>query len=382
MKTFFINFVFLIFLMNANAQCIDSNVNINYERISYTNGQPCTSKIKSKIKVNNASSYSSMFVRVIDVDDSGIALKQKTFKIKRVASDGSWQYSWTANYSSPTIKRMKIEHYLIKKSNNTRVLVCSKTLYQCENDYDEDGISNHQDHCIYESGPVSNNGCPESKNTNLVVDLDFSAAYSQCTNCTPVLDEFFSNNEKHIVRGGTGNISFNKLEIRNVGKTTSNSSKVKIYFSKDNELTLQGDNKDKLVKEVSIPSRNPNSSFGFKTDINGWSFNNNNGLGTGNYFILIVVDATNTNNEGTSGEADNILRIGIYYEEDSPSSNSHINGPYEVQVFNLSGIFLIKKTVNSKEEENIFLNNMPIPGYGPYIVKNGTETYKFVRGRR
>ena len=380
MKTFFINFVFLIFLMNANAQCIDSNVNINYERISYTNGQPCTSKIKSKIKVNNASSYSSMFVRVIDVDDSRIALKQKTFKIKRVASDGSWQYSWTANYSSPTIKRMKIEHYLIKKSNNTRVLVCSKTLYQCENDYDEDGVSNHQDHCIYESGPVSNNGCPIQPLSK--PNLTFKR-FRIMDGSTTLLDYPNGNNNAPTLKKGK-TYDF-KVEVINDQSNSSAASSVSLellfsnnteYFYPDPRAEVYNVDTDADIGSINAGSTKE-KTFKVRVEDNiGVSPNLING--SGNLFYLDI-DFRGKIDE--SNEEDNILQIGVYYSSSS-SGNSQVNEPYEVQVFNLSGIFLIKKTVNSKEEENIFLNNMPIPGYGPYIVKNGTETYKFVRGRR
>ncbi|WP_438710893.1 thrombospondin type 3 repeat-containing protein [Aquimarina muelleri] len=251
-------------------------------------------------------------------------------------------------------------------------------------DSDGDGVPNSQDNCPNVAGPASNNGCPiASQNPNLAVDLDGSKVFSQCQSCLPFLDVFMNSGKRHLIAGGVGNINFDRLEIRNIGNSTSNGAQVDFYFSRDN--TLQK-NSDKKVKRVSIPSRNPNSSYGIQTSITGWDLwesGANSTANNGNFYILIDIDATNTNNEGTNGESNNLLAIPITYNSSS-TATSRIGGlketsskkPYELSVFDIFGTQITKKRVADKEEENAFIQSLP---KGFYIIKNGTETYKIVK---
>lgn len=247
-------------------------------------------------------------------------------------------------------------------------------------DGDNDGVPDINDQCPNQPGPASNNGCPLPQNPNLAVDLDASAVFSQCLSCPPPLDAFFSSGKKHLIaNGGTGSISFNKLEIRNIGNTTSNSAKIDFYFSIDNSLSTSN---DKLIKSINIPSRNVNSSFGIQTSITGWDINNNGGLANGNYFILVNIDAANSNNEGTSGEADNLLTIPITYTTSnifsiaSPvliSEQKSTEAPYKLEIYNIQGSIINNITVINKKEEDAYIQNLP---KGFYIIKKDDETYK------
>ncbi|WP_103863582.1 thrombospondin type 3 repeat-containing protein [Aquimarina sp. I32.4] len=252
----------------------------------------------------------------------------------------------------------------------------------CDNqdnrDSDGDGVQNYQDDCPNEAGPASNNGCPVVvRNSNLAVDLSASIVHSQCVECYPVLDAFFNNGERHLVRDGTGSISFNRLEIRNIGNKVSNSARIDFYFSFDKKIGSS----DKLVERVTIPSRNPNSSYGIKTSINGWDFNNN--LANGDYFILVDIDANNTNDEGTEGEKDNLLAIPIRYQGSIGRNSSILFHSFEkggnifqeflLSVYNINGILITHKTVTTKEEETALIKSLP---KGMYIIKNGDKIYK------
>ncbi|MHA7056558.1 thrombospondin type 3 repeat-containing protein [Aquimarina sp. M1] len=238
---------------------------------------------------------------------------------------------------------------------------------QC--DSDNDGVPDYTDNCPNEQGPASNNGCPQIP--NLTVDLNASAVFSQCLSCPPPLDTFFNSGKKHLItNGGVGSISFDRLAIRNIGNTTSNSAKVKFYFSINNSIGSS----DKLIKTITIPSRNVNSSYGIQTTIDGWDINNNGDLANGNYFILVDIDTDNSNNEGTPGEADNLLVLPITYTTQNTSSIIFPTGTSsEISVYNIFGLFVEQKSVASKQEETAFIHSLP---KGLYIIKTGSETYK------
>ena len=236
-------------------------------------------------------------------------------------------------------------------------------------DQDNDGVEDDQDNCPNEAGPASNNGCPG--NPNLSIDLEASRVFSNCQNCYPALDLFFQNNQRHIIQDGSGSVTFNNLEIRNIGNIVSNASKVNFYISINNEL----DQDDELLAAKDIPFRSVNQSYGVDLEITGWDIENVE-FTTGNQYILIQIDPNNTNNEGSTGENDNLLALPIRYQKSSgniiyPSGKTF--DLKKLQVFNLSGIKVLEKQVISKEEENALFNQLP---KGLYIVKKGQETYK------
>ncbi|WP_299259751.1 T9SS type A sorting domain-containing protein [uncultured Aquimarina sp.] len=284
-------------------------------------------------------------------------------------------YNW--NGRSFTTSTSKKFYLVVEYQGNSQTYLYTIP----DGDNDGDGISNTQDDCPNEAGPASNNGCPLG-NPNLAVDLDASQVFSQCTTCFPWLDLFFNSGKRHLIaNGGVGSIGFNRLEIRNIGNATSNSAKVKFYFSLNNTIGSS----DKLLKTINMPSRNVNSSYGIQTTINGWDINNNGGLANGNYFILVDIDTDNSNNEGTTGEADNLLAIPITYTEENITSiispfpisrQKNTNTQFELTVYNSQGTLVIERKVANKEEEKAFIQNLP---KGFYIIKNGTDTYKIVK---
>ncbi|PKV48325.1 putative secreted protein (Por secretion system target) [Aquimarina sp. MAR_2010_214] len=284
----------------------------------------------------------------------------------------------------------RYSYFLVKRAYDTPhydtdgAYSVNPRLLEIKCDRDGDGVEDNQDNCPDVAGPASNNGCP--KTPNLVIDLNDSKVFSQCQSCSPFLDTFMNSGKRHLIAGGVGNINFNRLEIRNIGNSISNGAKVDFYFSRNNTLEK---NNDKRVKNISIPSRNPNSSYGIQTSITGWDLwgsGASSSANNGNYYILVDIDATNTNSEGSNGESDNFLAIPITYNSSATASSRLLrnsffkvdlaNKPYEVSVFTIFGAQVTKKTVANKEGENTLAKNLP---KGFYIIKNGTETYKVVK---
>ena len=282
------------------------------------------------------------------------------------------------NFSSYTIKSTWVTSLINYNTNpGKKFILVAKyagttnqyTYFIPEADNDGDGIPNSQDNCPNEPGPSSTNGCPE--NPNLSIDMEASRVFSNCQNCHPALDLFFQNNQRHIIQDGSGSVTFNNLEIRNIGNIVSNASKVNFYISINDEL----DQNDELLSAKDIPFRSVNQSYGVDLEITGWDIENVE-FTTGNQYILIQIDPNNTNNEGSTGENDNLLALPIRYQKSSgniiyPSGKTF--DLKKLQVFNLSGIKVLEKQVISKEEENALFNQLP---RGLYIVKKGEETYK------
>lgn len=212
-------------------------------------------------------------------------------------------------------------------------------------------------------------------NPDLTVDLDDSIAYSSCQSCLPWFDLFLPSGKRHLVAGGVGSIRFDKLIIRNTGNSTSTSSNVEFYLSVNNTL----DSNDNFIKSVSIPARNINSSYGVYTKINGWDLFSctNCGTNNGNYYIIIKLDASNTNSEGSTGESNNILAIPITYTTNVTATslktkvsftNNRINDkPYNINVFNFQGRKILSKKVYTIEDENSAVLNL---SEGLYIIKS------------
>lgn len=254
----------------------------------------------------------------------------------------------------------------------------------CDNqdnrDTDGDGVQNHQDNCPNEAGPASNQGCPG--NADLIIDQNDSRVFSSCQSCNPRLDLFLSSGKRHLIASGSGSITFNVLEIRNIGNISSNSTKVDFWLSTNTTL----DNNDKLLKSVNIPVRNSGSAYGVNTSINGWDlFDDHTWSGrNGNYFILANIDPSNTNNEGSTGEDNNLLAIPIRYNTNSTATSLRFNitslespsssQPYIIHVFDINGQKILSRQVNDTHEENKHIQNLLKTGI--YIIKSENSSRK------
>ena len=310
---------------------------------------------KARTCETNVSSLGS-FYRVNVISTSSTAPLQTNRLYRFINDDDNVRYLYIT----------KVTNYISDRDSFNQNRFTRISIF-CDND--NDGIENHIDPCPNEAGPASNNGCPG--NPNLSIDMEASRVFSNCQTCSPSLDLFFQNNQRHIIQDGSGSITFNNLEIRNIGNIVSNTSKVNFYISINNEL----DQNDELLSAKDIPFRSVNQSYGVDLEITGWDIENVD-FTTGNQYILIQLDPHNTNNEGSTGENDNLLAMPIRYQKSSgniiyPSGKTF--DLTKLQVFSLSGIKVLEKQVSTKEEENALLNQLP---KGLYIVKKGEKTYK------
>jgi hypothetical protein len=251
-------------------------------------------------------------------------------------------------------------------------------------DADSDGLVNACDSCPTQVGPASNNGCPVTPNPgnpDLKIEFETSEVFSSCQSCWPWLDMFFASGKRHLIAGDNAALYFNRLQIRNTGTAPSSEAKVDFYWSVDQTLE-KNNNTDKLVRSVWIPSRNVNSSYGIQTQISGFDIFGEaslNASSNGNYYILIEVDVTNSNNEGTIGETNNFLAIPITFNSNITATSLKASmidlfpeetletSIYSIEVYNFSGQKVLTKNVSNVEEENLVTQNL---AKGIYIIKS------------
>jgi len=260
----------------------------------------------------------------------------------------------------------------------------------CDNDIDGDGVENSEDDCPTRFGLVSNNGCPGAP--NLVVDVDNSGVYSQCLSCNPFLSSFLTSGKRHLIAGGVGSITFSDFVIKNEGDSSSNSAKVDFYYSSDKILTKTGSNADIKLETFTVSRLNINDSYGISTNISGtdiFGYDANSPSTNGNFYILIDIDATNTNYEGdTGGEDDNFLAIPLTFNSSSTASSKSIQkGKFSnelndlddselFEVYDFNGVLLIKTKVDSSEQEDEILDKL---SSGYYVIKKETGTRKIYK---
>ncbi|MBP1838443.1 T9SS type A sorting domain-containing protein [Formosa algae] len=252
-------------------------------------------------------------------------------------------------------------------------------------DRDGDGILNDQDNCPDEAGPSSNNGCP-ILSPNLSVDSVNSIVFSSCMSCNPYLNTFLNSSKRHLVAGGVGSITFNKLNIRNTGNTTSNSGKIDFYYSTNTTLVKSGGNADKKLESKTIPALEINKSHGIELSISGvdiFGVDHNSPSTNGNFYILVDIDATDTNSEGETGEGDNLLIIPATYNYSSTATSKILSNKIPplteekslFEVYNLSGENIISTKTDYSEQEEI-IDQLP---KGIYIIKTNTNTKKIIK---
>ncbi|EWH14143.1 hypothetical protein KLA_05717 [Cellulophaga geojensis KL-A] len=250
------------------------------------------------------------------------------------------------------------------------------------NDDDGDGLLEYYDDCPNEAGPISNNGCPIIQgNSDLEIDNVNSLAYSACSSCLPWFDLFLDSNKRHLIAGGVGKLTFNKLKIKNVGNAISNTSKLKFYLSKNNTL----DEDDLTLKSITLPVISVSGSYDISENIKGWDMfdNPDSSSNNGNYYIIIVLDTENTNNEGAIGEMNNILALPISYNSSATASSklSNIsdrnNRAYFIEVYNFSGQKILVKKVDNIEEENRVISSLK--GGEIYIINSSNKSKKIYR---
>lgn len=306
---------------------------------------------------------------VVNVNETQITLT--TFTIRSNTSGGIYYIILVINNSEDS----NINNNVVSSSSSFRVTAIP--------DSDGDGIPDNIDSCPNENGPASNNGCPVFP--NLVVDLVNSIVSSTCHSCIPFLNSFMMSGKRHLVSGGVGSINFNPLRIKNTGNTISTSARIDFYYSGNNTLNKTS---DLLFKSINIPSLNIGSSHNIPTmAITGFDIFGSDAYSpvtNGNFFIIIDVDALNSNIEGFSGEQDNILVIPMSFNSSTTATSKNTNTKERLEknqvnivglidIYNFQGQKVLSKEVISKEEENKLIQSL---GSGLYIVKSENKNYK------
>jgi len=375
MKTFLSLILVLLIFIKTNAQCNNPDFDVTFERIAYTNGNSCTSKIKSVLKVTNATKYSRLYVRVFDMDAPTLPLKQKYFKIKHVSSSGTWLYNWYANFHSLEMNRMKIEHYLVKKSNGQKILVCSKQIYKCRTDFDRDGISNGVDNCYLTYNPsqsdVDNDGIgdscdPINNNVNAKPDLTFHSLDIQSTDgTTEVGGEYIPLVDLD------SRIKFD-FEIKNIGnKNITRQFYIKVYASRNNSTYNTSSD---FVEQRPVNNLNLNQIHRWKsefTDIGSRL------TSSGSYYLHFVIDQTSVITESNENNNTKVSKFQFTKRFNktntkkklSIDSTKNLLKNNKVYIYDSKGKLL--KTVLTKENnENSALKGLPT---GFYIIKSRNE---------
>lgn len=163
-------------------------------------------------------------------------------------------------------------------------------------DSDNDGIPDSSDNCPNEAGPASNNGCPTSTgNADLIIDSNNSTAKSSGA---PGTVQSFSTNVLHRLYLGE-NLQL-KIDVKNIGNTSSDSMKVGIYVTQgsqfSNAFLLTSLNFNGVIQ--------PNNTNTRTTEIPG-SIIDGYATSSGNAYIHIFVDKDDDVDEGSSGGENN-----------------------------------------------------------------------------
>lgn len=253
-------------------------------------------------------------------------------------------------------------------------------------DSDNDGVPDNQDNCPNEVGPVSNNGCPAYP--DLSIDKPNTIVSSSCLSCSPYLDLFLSSGKRHLIAGGVGAVNFNDLIIRNIGNSSSSTSKVDFYYSGDSSLNR---NSDELLASINIPNLNINSYYAVDKNFTGFDIFGSDAYSpvtNGNFFIIIDIDPNNSNTEGTNGEQNNILAIPMSFNSDPTVTSKSVNNKKTVEeiliseedgfikIYDFYGRLVKQSKSVSKQGESEILEMLPS---GIYIVKTKSSTRKVVK---
>ena len=254
----------------------------------------------------------------------------------------------------------------------------------CDNqdnrDSDGDGIQNHEDNCPNESGPASNDGCPGSP--DLLIDENNTFVNNpDCSSCDSRLADI--GNNRYLLKPD-GNPTFLTIRIKNNGNATSSQSNIKYYLSSNSTLETT-DDYIALISDFGTISpgnyRDVENVF-----INYYEISSILGGGTGNYFILMVLDEDGFNDE--SNESNNITPIPIRVSNSSSAklligkgSSSPQNldkESYLVSIYNFSGQQILSKEVHGLQEENTIIQTLDKNGI--YIIKSKDSTRKVYVG--
>ena len=218
---------------------------------------------------------------------------------------------------------------------------------------------------------------------NIDLEITNATIFSDCSSCPARLNDLGSR--RHIL--GSGPITIIDVFIKNNGTAISNSTRLSIYLSIDNDFDSEEDEKIKDIPIGAIAGGNT-ASFGgggaifrndLQEDVNG------------NYNILLIVDDPGNNDEGNN-EDNNITVVPIELRNSfgDPNSGNCIICPidindspffsraavpkelYNLDIYDLTGQQIKTVKVSNVEEENNIVADLPKKIY-ILKTKNGTR---------
>ncbi|EZH74785.1 hypothetical protein ATO12_08575 [Aquimarina atlantica] len=260
----------------------------------------------------------------------------------------------------------------------------------CDTDRDGDSISNSNDNCPNKYNPnqldTDNDGigdvCDPIDN-NAKYDLRLTESNtivtSTCSSCPSqlnLLNPGFAGGtfpfRKHFLNftqgGASGSVNM-IFTIENIGNAPSEAVDVNFYLSQGYNSTqgLKANN-----KTVTIPSLQANQTYVVKANVNYDDFR----AAQGQYYIVIDVEPGG----GDKNRSNNFVNIPTYVRcitcsklKDFLQSDSEVEKPYTIAIYDIYGNLQSSHTVRNETEEKEIIKQLP---KGFYIIKNGTKTYK------
>ncbi len=212
----------------------------------------------------------------------------------------------------------------------------------------------------------------DTSNYNLDLVESNVYIYSACVTCPSQLNILNPNFlggtfpiNKHIMTI-EGNTVQTQFIIKNIGKTSSKSTKVNFYLSDDYNSTFGVRANEKTIN---LPSLKPDEEFFADRTFTISDF----GRKPGKYYLVIDVEP-NTND---SDNQNNLVNIPIEVKSGVNRGLRRLNEiqekPYQINIFTLGGLLKSTHFVQNTYEEKEIVNKLP---KGIFIIKNGVKTYK------
>ncbi|WP_396602365.1 T9SS type A sorting domain-containing protein [Algibacter sp. R77976] len=253
-------------------------------------------------------------------------------------------------------------------------------------DTDGDGIIDGQDYCLNDYG-TSGNGCPDTDGDGLNdYDDDCPNEYGEDNGC-PLAD--FVVDSFNLTQENVGDVNSPFFElifcatIKNIGDDDGRPNNIEIILTTKNSIYDPGD-----IQTITTVSNNNNiDSNGGTSDYcythSGTFIDPIFGgkrLSDYNYVWIIIEkgpeEYSTENNEAFFSKKINIISNKNSLIKSKIINESLNNSAKDLKVFNLSGTLIKSIKINTQEDEDNLINNLPS---GFYIIKTPTETRKIVK---
>lgn len=389
MKNYYFIFLFLQYFITYS-QCTPGPVSVEINENGRINS--CLTQVISSVNVNTllGDDYK---INVKIVKNNSTTITSRSFKPTEFTSlnNGIYKYSLppinTNNHPDASTFKISVMTLRIKKTPLVPIAypisVCTKEVYKCLNDHDNDGIPNAEDNCPNEIGIPENDGCPG------LPDLDIK--YIKVTNNTTGEEVYNSTNDKNnsspVLVRRLNNYTI-KFAVENNGTLSSGKCFLGAFLSNDSNLN---EDNDCYINEGSINGLNVGNYYETSIPI----YVNYDGTfcsefrtltNNKSYYLIFSIDIDKKIAE--SNENNNLHGLVIKYSSAQSSkvptpikpilereiSNSY---PINIEVYDLSGNKISSKLVKDKNEEDYIINNIPSKGF--YLIKKGNENIKIYK---